>query len=220
MAKSNRKTNYKIPTRREIMKKYGLSEKQFENLRRRTGERIKNAQLLYDIPDTGLPRINQLIDYALKEKRQQIYTFENILQAPATRKGKISRRAKRVAARNITGRSATPHNAGFDIFSRNIHNFNVMRDNLEKAYNNNDNYVYVDFWTPGVPFGMDPEYKIINSEVGRQLAGEINAIWNDYNGMLKAMTADNTNNIYLQITRRVMEKISYGVKEGLIVGSY
>ena len=74
------------------MSKYGLDERQFENLRRRTGERIKNAQLLYDIPDTGLPRINQLIDYALKEKRQQIYTLENILQTPATRKGKISRR--------------------------------------------------------------------------------------------------------------------------------
>ena len=111
MSKSSRKTNYKIPTRREIMKKYGLSEKQFENLRRRTGERIKNAQLLYNIPDSGIPRVNQLIDYALKEKRQKIYTFENILQTPATHRGKISHTAKRIAARNITGRSATPHNA-------------------------------------------------------------------------------------------------------------
>ena len=201
------------------MKKYGLSEKQFENLRRRTGERIKNAQLLYNIPDSGIPRVNQLIDYALKEKRQKIYTFENILQTPATHAGKISKRARRIAARNISGRSATPHNMGFDIFSRNIHNFNVMRDNLEKAYTTGQGYVAVDAWTPGVPFSTDPEYRIINSEAGRQLAREINAIWSDYNGMLHAMTADNANYIYLQITRRVMEKVNYGTKEGLIVGS-
>ena len=219
MPKSSRKTNYKIPTRREIMKKYGLSEKQFENLRRRTGERIKNAQLLYNIPDSGIPRINQLIDYALKEKRQKIYTFENILQTPATHRGKISRTAKRVAARNITGRSPTPHNAGFDIFSRNIHNFNVMRDNLDKAYETGQGYVAVDAWTPGVPFSTDPEYRIINSEAGRQLAGEINAIWYKYNALLSTMTLDNANTIYLDITRAVMEKVNYGTKEGLIVGS-
>lgn len=219
MAKSSRKTNYKIPTRREIMKKYGLSEKQFENLRRRTGERIKNAQLLYNIPDSGIPRVNQLIDYALKEKRQKIYTFENILQTPATHRGKISRTAKRVAARNITGRSATPHNAGFDIFSRNIHNFNVMRDNLDKAYETGQGYVTVDAWTPGVPFSTVPEYRIINSEAGRQLAGEINAIWDRYNALLSTMTQDNANTIYLDITRAVMEKVNFGVKEGLIVGS-
>lgn len=219
MPKSSRKTNYKIPTRREIMKKYGLSEKQFENLRRRTGERIKNAQLLYNIPDSGIPRVNQLIDYALKEKRQKIYTFENILQTPATHRGKISRTAKRVAARNIIGRSATPHNAGFDIFSRNIHNFNVMRDNLDKAYETGQGYVTVDAWTPGVPFGTDPEYRIINSEAGRQLAGEINAIWYRYNALLTTMTQDNANAIYLDITRAIMEKINFGVKEGLIVGS-
>lgn len=219
MPKSSRKTNYKIPTRREIMKKYGLSEKQFENLRRRTGERIKNAQLLYNIPDSGIPRVNQLIDYALKEKRQKIYTFENILQTPATHRGKISRTAKRVAARNITGRSATPHNAGFDIFSRNIHNFNVMRDNLDKAYETGQGYVAVDAWTPGVPFSTDPEYRIINSEAGRQLAGEINAIWYKYNALLSTMTQDNANTIYLDITRAVMEKVNYGTKEGLIVGS-
>ena len=201
------------------MKKYGLSEKQFENLRRRTGERIKNAQLLYNIPDSGIPRINQLIDYALKEKRQKIYTFENILQTPATHRGKISRTAKRVAARNITGRSATPHNAGFDIFSRNIHNFNVMRDNLDKAYETGQGYVAVDAWTPGVPFSTDPEYRIINSEAGRQLAGEINAIWYKYNALLSTMTQDNANTIYLDITRAVMEKVNYGTKEGLIVGS-
>lgn len=219
MPKSSRKTNYKIPTRREIMKKYGLSEKQFENLRRRTGERIKNAQLLYNIPDSGIPRVNQLIDYALKEKRQKIYTFENILQTPATHRGKISRTAKRVAARNITGRSATPHNKGFDIFSRNIHNFNVMRDNLDKAYETGQGYVAVDAWTPGVPFSTDPDYKIINSEAGRQLAGEINAIWYRYNALLTTMTQDNANAIYLDITRAVMEKVNYGTKEGLIVGS-
>lgn len=219
MPKSSIKTNYKIPTRREIMKKYGLSEKQFENLRRRTGERIKNAQLLYNIPDSGIPRVNQLIDYALKEKRQKIYTFENILQTPATHRGKISRRAKRVAARNITGRSATPHNAGFDIFSRNIHNFNVMRDNLDKAYETGQGYVAVDAWTPGVSFSTDPEYRIINSEAGRQLAGEINAIWYRYNALLSTMTQDNANAIYLDITRAVMEKVNFGTKEGLIVGS-
>lgn len=218
MQKSSRKTNYKIPTRREIMSKYGLSEKQFENLRRRTGERIKNAQLLYNIPDSGIPRVNQLIDYALKEKRQKIYTFENILQTPATHRGKISRTAKRVAARNIIGRSATPHNMGFDIFSRNIHNFNVMRDNLEKAYDGG-NYENVEFWTPGVPFGTDPVYRIINSADGRKLAGEINAIWSDYNTLLQTMTAENASNIYLQITRRIMEKVNYGTKEGLIVGT-
>lgn len=219
MPKSSRKTNYKIPTRREIMKKYGLSEKQFENLRRRTGERIKNAQLLYNIPDSGIPRVNQLIDYALKEKRQKIYTFENILQTPATHRGKISERARRVAARNISGRSATPHNLGFDIFSRNIHNFNVMRDNLEKAYKTDDEYIRVDFWQAGVTFGTDPAYKIINSEDGRKLAAEINAIWSDYNSMLPTMDALNANSIYLQIARAVMGKINYGVKEGLIVGS-
>lgn len=219
MAKSSRKTNYKIPTRREIMTKYGLSEKQFENLRRRTGERIKNAQLLYNIPDSGIPRVNQLIDYALKEKRQKIYTFENILQTPATHAGKISRRAKRVAARNISGRSATPHNAGFDIFSRNIHNFNVMRDNLDKSYETGQGYVTVDAWTPGVPFSTDHEYTIINSEAGRQLAGEINAIWYRYNALLSTMTQDNANAIYLDITRAVMKKVNFGVKEGLIVGS-
>lgn len=218
MSKSSRKTNYKIPSRREIMSKYGLSEKQFENLRRRTGERIKNAQLLYNIPDSGIPRVNQLIDYALKEKRQKIYTFENILQTPATHAGKISARARRVAARNITGRSATPHNMGFDIFSRNIHNFNVMRDNLEKAYNGGK-YENVDFWQPGAPFGTDPAYRIINSASGRKLAGEINAIWGEYNGMLQNMDANNANDIYLQITRRIMEKINYGTNEGLIVGS-
>lgn len=219
MPKSSRKTNYKIPTRREIMKKYGLSEKQFENLRRRTGERIKNAQLLYNIPDSGIPRVNQLIDYALKEKRQKIYTFENILQTPATHRGKISARTRRVAARNITGRSATPHNAGFDIFSRNIHNFNVMRDNLDKAYETGQGYVAVDAWTPGVPFSTDPEYRIINSEAGRQLAGEINAIWYRYNALLSTMTQDNANTIYLDITRAVMEKVNFGTKEGVIVGS-
>lgn len=219
MPKSSRKTNYKIPTRREIMKKYGLSEKQFENLRRRTGERIKNAQLLYNIPDSGIPRVNQLIDYALKEKRQKIYTFENILQTPATHRGKISRTAKRVAARNIIGRSATPHNAGFDIFSRNIHNFNVMRDNLDKAYETGQGYVAVDAWMPGVPFSTDPEYRIINSEAGRQLAGEINAIWYRYNALLSTMSQDNANAIYLDITRAVMEKVNYSTKEGLIVGS-
>lgn len=211
--------NYKIPTKREIMSKYGLDERQFENLRRRTGERIKNAQLLYDIPDTGLPRINQLIDYALKEKRQQIYTFENILQAPATRKGKISRRAKRVAARNITGRSSTPQNLGFDIFAQNIHNFNIMKDNVEKAFDTGQGYEACEMWTPGVPFGTDPDYRIINSEEGRELAGKINKIWTEYNGLLKTMNEDNANSIYLSITRRIMEKISYGVKEGLIVGS-
>ena len=211
--------NYKVPTKREIMSKYGLDERQFENLRRRTGERIKNAQVLYDIPDTGLPRINQLIDYALKEKRQQIYTFENILQTPATRKGKISRRAKRVAARNITGRSATPHNLGFDIFAQNIHNINIMRDNVEKAFDTGQGYEAVEMWTPGVAFGTEPEYRIINSEDGRKLARDINKIWTEYNGLLKVMNEDNANSIYLSITRRIMEKISYGVKEGLIVGS-
>ena len=217
MANSNK--NFKVPTKREIMSKYGLDERQFENLRRRTGERIKNAQLLYDIPDTGLPRVNQLIDYALKEKRQQIFTFENILQAPATRKGKISRRAKRVAARNITGRSTTPHNLGFDIFVQNIHNFNIMKDNVEKAHSSGTGYEPVEMWTPGVAFGTDPEYKIINSVDGRALARDINKIWIEYNGLLKSMNEDNANSIYLNITRRIMEKITYGVKEGLIVGS-
>lgn len=211
--------NYKVPTKREIMVKYGLDERQFENLRRRTGERIKNAQVLYDIPDSGLPRVNQLIDYALKEKRQQLYSFENILQAPATRKGKISRRAKRVAAYNIIGRSKTPLNLGFDIFAQNIHNFNIMKDNVEKAFNTGQGYEAVEMWTPGVPFGTDPDYRIINSEDGRKLAREINKIWTEYNGLLKTMTEDNANSIYLNITRRIMEKISYGVKEGLIVGS-
>lgn len=211
--------NYKVPTKREIMSKYGLDERQFENLRRRTGERIKNAQLLYDIPDTGLPRVNQLIDYSLKEKRQQIYTFENILQTPATRKGKISKRAKRVAARNITGRSKTPHNLGFDIFGQNIHNFNIMKDNVEKAFDIGQGYEACEMWTPGVPFGTDPEYRIINSAEGRELAGKINKIWTEYNGLLKTMDEDNANSIYLNITRRIMEKITYGVKEGLIVGS-
>ena len=211
--------NYKVPTKREIMTKYGLDERQFENLRRRTGERIKNAQLLYDIPDAGLPRVNQLIDYALKEKRQQIFTFENILQTPATRKGKISRRAKREAARNITGRSATPHNLGFDIFSQNIHNFNIMKDNVEKAFDTGQGYEACEMWTPGVAFGTDPEYRIINSAEGRELTRKINKIWTEYNGLLKTMNEDNANSIYLSITRRIMEKISYGVKEGLIVGS-
>lgn len=211
--------NYKVPTKKEIMSKYGLDERQFENLRRRTGERIKNAQLLYDIPDTGLPRVNQLIDYALKEKRQQLYTFENILQAPATRKDKISRRAKRVAAYNIIGRSKTPHNLGFDIFAQNIHNFNIMKDNVEKAFDTGQGYEACEMWTPGVAFGTDPEYRIINSEDGRKLAREINKIWTEYNGLLKTMNEDNANSIYLNITRRIMEKISYGVKEGLIVGS-
>ena len=211
--------NYKVPTKREIMSKYGLDERQFENLRRRTGERIKNAQLLYDIPDTGLPRINQLIDYALKEKRQQLYTFENILQVPATRKGKISRRAKREAGRNIIGRSSTPHNLGFDIFAANIHNFNIMKDNLEKAHSAGTGYEAVEMWTPGVAFGTDPEYKIINSVDGRALAKDINKIWTEYNGLLKSMNEDNANSIYLNITRRIMEKINYGTKEGLIVGS-
>lgn len=211
--------NYKVPSKREIMSKYGLDERQFENLRRRTGERIKNAQLLYGIPDTGLPRVNQLIDYSLKEKRQQIYTFENILQTPATRKGKISRRAKRVAARNITGRSATPHNLGFDIFAQNIHNFNIMKDNVDKAIDTGLGYEACEMWTPGVPFGTDPDYRIINSEDGRTLAREINKIWAEYNVLLKTMNADNANSIYLSISRRIMEKISYGVKEGLIVGS-
>ena len=211
--------NYKVPTKREIMSKYGLDERQFENLRRRTGERIKNAQLLYDIPDTGLPRINQLIDYSLKEKRQQLYTFENILQAPATRKGKISKRAKRVAAYNIIGRSKTPHNLGFDIFAQNIHNFNIMKDNVEKAFDTGQGYEAVEMWTPGVAFGTDPDYRIINSEDGRKLARDINKIWTEYNGLLKTMNEDNANSIYLSITRRIMEKISYGVKEGLIVGS-
>ena len=211
--------NYKVPTKREIMSKYGLDERQFENLRRRTGERIKNAQILYDIPDTGLPRINQLIDYALKEKRQQIFTFENILQAPATRKGKISRRAKRVAARNITGRSTTPHNLGFDIFAQNIHNFNIMKDNVEKAHSAGTGYEPVEMWTPGVALGTDPEYKIINSVDGRTLSKDINKIWTEYNGHLNTMNEDNANSIYLNITRRIMEKINYGTKEGLIVGS-
>ena len=211
--------NYKVPTKREIMSKYGLDERQFENLRRRTGERIKNAQLLYDIPDTGLPRINQLIDYALKEKRQQIFTFENILQAPATRKGKLSSRAKRAAAYNIIGRSKTPHNLGFDIFSQNIHNFNVMKDNVEKAFDTGQGYEAVEMWTPGVPFSTDPDYRIINSEDGRNLVRDINKIWTEYNGLLKTINEDNANSIYLNITRRIMEKISYGVKEGLIVGS-
>lgn len=211
--------NYKVPTKREIMTKYGLDERQFENLRRRTGERIKNAQLLYDIPDAGLPRVNQLIDYALKEKRQQIFTFENILQTPATRKGKISRRAKREAARNITGRSATPHNLGFDIFSQNIHNFNIMKDNVEKAFDTGQGYEACEMWAPGVAFGTDPEYRIINSAEGRELTRKINKIWTEYNGLLKTMNEDNANSIYLSITRRIMEKISYGVKEGLIVGS-
>ena len=211
--------NYKVPTKREIMSKYGLDEREFENLRRRTGERIKNAQILYDIPDTGLPRINQLIDYALKEKRQQLYTFENILQTPATRKGKISRRARRVAARNITGRSATPHNLAFDIFAQNIHNFNIMKDNVEKAFDTGTGYEACEMWTPGVPFGTDPDYRIINSIEGRELAGKINKIWTEYNGLLKTMNEDNASSIYLSITRRIMEKISYGVKEGLIVGS-
>lgn len=217
MPKSNK--NYTIPTKREIMSKYGLDERQFENLRRRTGERIKNAQLLYDIPDSGLPRINQLIDYALKEKRQQIYTFENILQTPATHKGKISRRAKRAAARNITGRSATPHNLGFDIFAQNIHNFNIMKDNVEKAFDTGQGYEACEMWTPGVAFSTDPEYKIINSVDGRALAKDINKIWAEYNGLLKIMNEDNANSIYLNITRRIMEKINYGVKEGLIIGS-
>ena len=216
---ANSTKNYKVPTKREIMSKYGLDERQFENLRRRTGERIKNAQLLYDIPDTGLPRINQLIDYALKEKRQQIYTFENILQAPATRKGKLSRHAKRVAAYNIIGRSKTPENLGFDIFAQNIHNFNIMKDNVEKAFDTGTGYEAVEMWTPGVAFGTDPEYRIINSAEGRELAGKINKIWTEYNGLLKTMNADNASSIYLSITRRIMEKISYGVKEGLIVGS-
>ena len=211
--------NYKVPTKREIMSKYGLDERQFENLRRRTGERIKNAQILYDIPDTGLPRINQLIDYALKEKRQQIYTFENILQTPATRKGKISKRAKRVAGRNIIGRSSTPHNLGFDIFAQNIHNFNIMKDNVEKTHSAGTGYEPVEMWTPGVAFGTDPEYKIINSVDGRTLAKDINKIWTEYNGHLNTMNEDNANSIYLNITRRIMEKINYGVKEGLIVGS-
>ena len=215
----NSSKNYSIPTKREIMSKYGLDERQFENLRRRTGERIKNAQLLYDIPDIGLPRINQLIDYELKEKRQQIYTFENILQTPATRKGKISRRAKRVAAYNIIGRSKTPHNLAFDIFAQNIHNFNIMKDNVEKAFDTGQGYEACEMWTPGVAFGTDPEYKIINSEDGRNLARDINKIWAEYNGLLKTMNEDNANSIYLNITRRIMEKISYGVKEGLIVGS-
>lgn len=211
--------NFKVPTKREIMSKYGLDERQFENLRRRTGERIKNAQLLYDIPDAGLPRVNQLIDYALKEKRQQLYTFENILQTPATHKGKISRRAKREAARNITGRSATPHNLGFDIFAQNIHNFNIMKDNVEKAFDTGPGYEACEMWTPGVAFGTDPEYKIINSVDGRALAKDINEIWTEYNGLLASMNEDNANSIYLSITRRIMEKITYGVKEGLIVGS-
>ena len=216
---ANSTKNYKVPTKREIMSKYGLDERQFENLRRRTGERIKNAQILYDIPDTGLPRINQLIDYALKEKRQQIFTFENILQAPATRKGKISKRAKRVAGRNIIGRSSTPHNLGFDIFSQNIHNFNIMKDNVEKAYDTGTGYEACEMWTPGVAFGIDPEYKIINSTDGRALAKDINKIWTEYNGLFKTMNEDNANSIYLNISRRIMEKINYGVKEGLIVGS-
>ena len=211
--------NYKVPTKREIMSKYGLDERQFENLRRRTGERIKNAQLLYDIPDSGLPRVNQLIDYALKEKRQQIYTFENILQTPATRKGKISKRAKRVAGRNIIGRSSTPHNLGFDIFAQNIHNFNIMKDNVEKAFDTGQGYEPVEMWTPGVAFGTDPEYKIINTADGRALAKDINKIWTEYNGLLASMNADNANSIYLNVTRRIMEKINYGTKEGLIVGS-
>ena len=211
--------NYKVPTKREIMSKYGLDERQFENLRRRTGERIKNAQLLYDIPDSGLPRVNQLIDYALKEKRQQIYTFENILQTPATRKGKISRRAKRAAARNITGRSATPHNLGLDIFAQNIHNFNIMKDNVEKAHSAGAGYESVEMWMPGVAFGTDPEYKIINTADGRALAKDINKIWTEYNGLLASMNADNANSIYLNVTRRIREKINYGTKEGLIVGS-
>ena len=211
--------NYKVPTKREIMSKYGLDERQFENLRRRTGERIKNAQILYDIPDTGLPRINQLIDYALKEKQQQIFTFENILQTPATRKGKISRRAKRTAAYNIIGRSKTPQNLGFDIFAQNIHNFNIMKDNVQKAFDTGQGYEAVEMWTPGVAFGTDPEYRIINSPEGRELAGKINKIWTEYNGLLKIINEDNANIIYLNITRRIMEKISYGVKEGLIVGS-
>ena len=74
-------------------------------------------------------------------------------------------------------------------------------------------------WTPGVPFSTDPDYRIINSEDGRKLARDINKIWTEYNGLLKTMNEDNANSIYLSITRRIMEKISYGVKEGLIVGS-
>lgn len=216
---ATRKTNYSIPTRREIIEKYGLTEKQFENLRRRTGERIKIAQILYKIPQSGTPKINQLIDYSLKEKSQKIFTFENILQAPASHRTKPSKQALRTASKNIIGRSSTPHNLGFDIFSQNILNFNIMKDNVEKAYTKTPSYEKVELWTPGVPFGSDPPYTIINSEDGRKLCREINSIWDHYNTMLETMTYENANVIYLQYTRLVMEKIDYGTKEGLIVGS-
>ena len=125
-------SNFQQITKKELMMRYNLNEKQYYNLRKAMSARINTAKNLYLWSDEDVPNITQLIDYNLKKRHYNVQQFDVILNTPQ----KLSQKSKLNALYNYSGKSGN-YATGFATFSKGIQQFTIMYSNAEKRLKSN-----------------------------------------------------------------------------------
>lgn len=209
-------------TRADVMKKYGLTQKQYDSIRRRVGERITNAKLLYLWSDEDVPSIPQLIDYSLKKRKTDVERYDVILRTATSKGGQLSLKSRKEAVQVFSGTLSNVYK-GFNKFSEGILQFQEMRENAENRLNEKTKYPAVmnklTHFVVGKKFSTTAGYYFVNNDVGRQVVSEINSIIDEYNRIIDSSTKDNALQIYILYVRRIMEKIHYADTHDAIAGS-
>jgi len=220
-------SNFKHKTRTDIINKYGINLKEFEAIRKRTGERIKNAKKLYNWKDYDVPSINQLVEYQVRKKqgilRNNIGQFDVILDTPATKK--ISRKAKIHAIDVYSGNST--YNRGFNTFASGIPQFTIMRENAKKLLAVNVDFASLELLKPfnvGEKISTDKGYYFRKNDEGKRAVRDINMIFSMYNNYIDTQKRSeqvlgDPNSRYIHYIRRIMEIISIADDHDAMGGS-
>ena len=208
--------NYKKITQKYLKETYNLSQKQFDNIRRRTGERIQNAKALYLWKNDDIPSVNQLIDYQLRRRKSDVSLFELILQTPSG--SKISNVARKRAVEYYSG-TLGGFNQGFYTFSKGIKQFIVMRENALKILNGKNDIEKLEHFRVGERLSDTENYYITNNKYGRDSVNQLNNVIDEYNLTITNVTKNNAVQHYVTFVKRLMNLIHFAEEHDAMAGS-
>lgn len=209
-------SNYKKITQKYLKETYNLSQKQFDNIRRRTGERIQNSKALYGWKNDDLPSVNQLIDYQLRRRKSDVSQFELILTTPSG--SKISNVARKRAIEYYSG-TMGGFNQGFYTFAKGIEQFIVMRENALNILNGKTSIEYLNYFQVGQRLSTTENYYIKNNQYGRESVKQLNQIISEYNNTIGYVTKENAVQHYVYYVKKIMNAIHFASEHDAMSGS-
>ena len=213
-------SNLQKITKEAIIKKYNITEKYYNNLRKRLSERIINARQLYLwYGDEDVPSITQLIDYSLKKRKFDIQKYEIILGTSTTKK--LSMEARRKALNIYSGESGT-FNSGFYTFSTGIKQFEIMYENARKKLSKteyNEPMEKLPFFKVGVKFSSVHGYYFKNNHYGNDAVNRLNNIITQYNSFVDKTSKNTALQFYITYVRLMMEVINFADEHDAMAGS-